>query len=190
MIDFSSIIVFLCASLGPGAFCCVCNITRPAYIVNLLFTIVLSAHCGAGFAEGCETSCLTLAMHRLLLNHLKHVTGSRYAPWCSGPCASAWTSFLDLRVSSTFSLCGTSFGTSAPTLLAVLSQLFCHTGLLRELFACCWLCSCFMGSWVPGCFTFFTAIWRVFHSTKSNDFNANFSFGITAAVHSMEPAQF
>ena len=22
-------------------------------------------HCGAGFAEGCETSCLTLAMHRL-----------------------------------------------------------------------------------------------------------------------------
>ena len=43
MIGFSSIIVFLCASLGPGAFCCVCNITRPAYIVNLLFTIVLSA---------------------------------------------------------------------------------------------------------------------------------------------------
>ena len=90
--------------------------------------------------------------------------------------------------------------------LAVLSQLFCHTGLLRELFvfACCWLCSCFMGSWVPppgcllmgsrvptpGCFTFFTAIWRVFHSTKSNDFNANFSFGIIAAVQSMEPAQF
>ena len=27
-------------------------------------------------------------MHRLLLNHLKHVTGSRYAPWRSGPCAS------------------------------------------------------------------------------------------------------
>ena len=28
---------------------------------------------------------------------------------------------------------------------------FFHTGLLRELFvfACCWLCSCFMGSWVP-----------------------------------------
>ena len=68
-----------------------------------------------------------------LLNHLKHVTGSRYAPWCSGPCASASTSFLDLRVSSTFSLCGTSSGTSAPTRLAVLSQLFCHTGLLREL---------------------------------------------------------
>ena len=43
MIGFSSLIVFLCASLGPGAFCCVCNITRPAYIVNLLFTIVLSA---------------------------------------------------------------------------------------------------------------------------------------------------
>ena len=42
-----------------------------------------------------------------------------------------------------------------------------------------------MGSRVPtsGCFTFFTAIWRVFHSTKSNDFNVNFSFGITAAVH-------
>ena len=115
--------------------------------------------------------------------------------------------FLDLRVSSTFSLCGTSSGTSAPTpFLAVLSQLFCHTGLLRELFvfACCWLCSCFMGSWVPtpgcllmgspvptpGCFTFFTAIWRVFHSTNSNDFNANFSFGIIAAVQSMEPAQF
>ena len=115
--------------------------------------------------------------------------------------------FLDLRVSSTFSLCGTSSGTSAPTpFLAVLSQLFCHTGLLRELFvfACCWLCSCFMGSWVPtpgcllmgspvptpGCFTFFTAIWRVFHSTNSNDFNANSSFGIIAAVQSMEPAQF
>ena len=27
-------------------------------------------------------------MHRLLLNHLKHVTGSRYGPWYSGPCAS------------------------------------------------------------------------------------------------------
>ena len=27
-------------------------------------------------------------------------------------------------------------------------------------------------------------------STKSNDFNANFSFGITAAVHSIEPARF
>ena len=61
-----------------------------------------------------------------------------------------------------------------------------------------------MGSWVPtpgcllmgsrvptpGCFTFFTAIWRAFHSTKSNDSNANFSFGIIAAVQSMEPAQF
>ena len=35
----------------------------------------------------------------------------------------------------------------------------------------------------PGCFTFFTAIWRVFHSTKSNDFHANFSFGIIAAGH-------
>ena len=43
MIVFSSIIVVLCTSLGPGAFCCVCNITRPAYIVNLLFNIVLSA---------------------------------------------------------------------------------------------------------------------------------------------------
>ena len=43
MIVFSSIIVFLCASLGLGAFCCVCNITRPAYIVNLLFTIAISA---------------------------------------------------------------------------------------------------------------------------------------------------
>ena len=42
MIVFSSIIVFLCASLGPGAFCCVCNITRPAYIVILLFTIAIS----------------------------------------------------------------------------------------------------------------------------------------------------
>ena len=119
-------------------------------------------------------------MHRLLLNHLKHVTGSRYAPWCSGPCASASTSFLDLRVSSTFSLCGTSFGTSAPTLLAVLSQPFCHTGLLRELFAfaCCWHCSFFCSRVLatPGCFIkwvlgsqslavllFFTAIWCVFH---------------------------
>ena len=43
MIDFSSIIVFLCASLVPGAFCCVLQITRPTYIVNLLFTIVISA---------------------------------------------------------------------------------------------------------------------------------------------------
>ena len=43
MIDFFSIIVFLCASLGPGAFCCVLQITRPAYIVNLLFTIAISA---------------------------------------------------------------------------------------------------------------------------------------------------
>ena len=38
LIAFSSIIVFLCASLGLGAYCCVCNITRPAYKVNLLFT--------------------------------------------------------------------------------------------------------------------------------------------------------
>ena len=126
-------------------------------------------HCGAGFAEGGETSCLTLAMHRHLLNHLKHVTGSRYAAWCSGPCASASTSFLDLRVSSTFSLCGKSFGTSAPILLAVLSQLFCHTGLLRELFLpavgydlVSWvlgsqhLAVLLMGSRVPipGCFAF------------------------------------
>ena len=36
MIVFSSIIVILCTSL-------VCNITRPAYIVNLLFTIAISA---------------------------------------------------------------------------------------------------------------------------------------------------
>ena len=43
---------------------------------------------------------------------------------------------------------------------------------------------------IPGCITFFTAIWRAFHSTESNDFIANFSFGITAAVLSMEPAQF
>ena len=108
-------------------------------------------------------------MHRLLLNHLKHVTGSRYAPWRSGPCASASTSFLNLRVSSTFSLCGSSFGTAAPTLLAVLSQLFCHTGLLRELFLpavgyalVSWvlgsqpLAVLLMGSRVPipGCFTF------------------------------------
>ena len=77
---------------------------------------------------------LLLREDRLLLNHLKHVTGSRYAPWCSGPCASASTSFPDLRVSSTFSLCGTTSETSAPTLLAVLSQLFCHNELLRELF--------------------------------------------------------
>ena len=43
MVVFSSIIVFLCASLGPGAFCFVCNITRPAYMVNLSFTIAISA---------------------------------------------------------------------------------------------------------------------------------------------------
>ena len=48
------------------------------------------------------------------------------------PCMHTATSFLDLRISSTFSLCGTYSGTSTPTLLAVLSQLFCHTGLLRE----------------------------------------------------------
>ena len=69
------------------------------------------------------------AVYRLLLNHLKHITGSRYAPCCF---------IMGSRVS------------------------------------------------IPGCITFFTAIWRVFHSTKSNDFNANFSFGITAAVLSME----
>ena len=88
-----------------------------------------------------------------------------------------------------------------------LFSLFCHScshWVASGTLACCWLCSCFVGPWVPtpgcfimgsrvpipGCFTFFTAIWRVFHSTKSNNFNANFSFGITAAVHSMEPAQF
>ena len=42
----------------------------------------------------------------------------------------------------------------------------------------------------PGYISFFTAIWLVFHPTESNDFNANFPFGIIAAVHSMEPAQF
>ena len=41
----------------------------------------------------------------------------------SGPCASASTSFLDLQVSTICSLCGTSSGTSAPTLVADLSQL-------------------------------------------------------------------
>ena len=50
------------------------------------------------------------------------------------PCMHTATSFWTCRVSSTFSLCGTSSGTSAPTLLAVLSQLFCQTELLRELF--------------------------------------------------------
>ena len=77
-----------------------------------------------------------------LLNHLKHVTGSRYAPGCSGPCASASTSFLELQVSSTFSH-------SVEHLLEHLHPLFslfclsCHTELLRELlvFACCWQCS-------------------------------------------------
>ena len=80
--------------------------------------------------------------------------------------------FWTLRLCISWNICTNSS-------LAVLSQLFSHTGLLRELFvfACCWLCSCFMGSWVatpgcllmgsrvpiPGCFTFFTAIWRVFH---------------------------
>ena len=73
------------------------------------------------------------AVYRLLLNHLKHITGSRYAPCC----------FI--------------MGSRVP---------------------------------IPGCITFFTAIWRAFHSTESNDFIANFSFGITAAVLSMEPAQF
>ncbi len=80
------------------------------------------------------------------LTHLKHVTGSRYAPWYSGPCASvshccsAGTLVFDracirrrLLGPSGLIHIGTSSGTSTPTLLAVLSQLFCHTGLLREL---------------------------------------------------------
>ena len=96
--------------------------------------------------------------------------------------------------------------------------LLCRTGLLRELFvlvvkdtrpACCWLCSFFMGSrvqipgslfmgpWVPirGCFTFFTAVWHVFHptfcwSTSFMDVNVNFPFRITVADQSIESAHF
>ena len=148
-------------------------------------------HCGAGFAEGCETSCLTLAMHRLLLNNLKHVTD--LAP-------------LRRRHSWTFGSHPHSH--SVEHLLEHLHpffSLFCHTGLLRELFLPA--VGCALVSWVLGSqllavllmvlgsqslavLLFFTAIWRVFHSTKSNDFNANFSFGITAAVQSMAPAQF
>ena len=146
-------------------------------------------------------------MHRLHLNHLKHVTGSRYAPWCSGPCASVSHSAGTLgfdRACIRRSLSGP-FGShphshSVDHLLEHLHSLFslfCLSCVVTlscfvNSFACCWLSYCFMGSWlpIPGCFTFFTAIWRVFHSTKSNDFNANFSFGIIAAVHSMEPAQF
>ena len=147
-------------------------------------------------------------MHRLLLNHLKHVTGSRYAPWRSGPCASvshccsAGTLGFDRACIrrrlpgssglSTFSLCGTSSGTSAPTLLAVLFQLFCHTGLLRELFRLLLAMLLFHGFLSPNPWLFYFLhghLARV-SFTQFNDFNANFSFGITAVVHSMEPAQF
>ena len=51
------------------------------------------------------------------------------------------------------------------------------------------LCSRVLGS-LPWLFLFLHGHWARVSSTKSNDFNANFSFGITAAVHSMEPAQF
>ena len=143
-------------------------------------------------------------MHRLMLNHLKHVrhwleirtmvfwtlllSWDFGVPPCMHTAKSSWTFESHPHSHSVEHL----LEHLHPLFSLFLSQLFCHTGLLRELFACCWLCSCFMGSRVPipGCFTFFTAIWLVFHSTKSNDFNANFSFGIIAAVQSIEPAQF
>ena len=112
-------------------------------------------------------------MHRLLRNHLKHVTGSRYAPWCPGPCASVFhncsagtlgfdRACIRRRPSWTFAshphetLCGTIFWNICTHSSRCLDWLLCHTGSLRELFvfAYCWLYSCLMGSWVPtpGCF--------------------------------------
>ena len=103
----------------------------------------------------------------------------------------------------TLRCCDISWNTCTRSLLG-------HTGLLRELFVPgCWLCSFFMGPgvplagclltgpWVPipGCFTFFTAVWHLFHSTFCSsttfiDFNVNFSFRITVADQSIESAQF
>ena len=108
------------------------------------------------FVFSCGFSRRTSLRHRLLLNHLKHVTGSRYAPWC----------FLDLaplRRRLSWTSRSSPHSHSVEQLLEHLHPLFslfchsCHTELLRELFAsaCCWHCSSlFTGSWVPipGCF--------------------------------------
>ena len=74
LIHMSLCLLHCCAvvNLVASKFCC----ERSSFFVDSL----KEPHCRASFAEGCETSCLTLPMHRLLRNHLKHVTGSRYAP--------------------------------------------------------------------------------------------------------------
>ena len=162
---------------------------------------------------------LLLSRHRSLQSHLSahlrcaayFLECSRYAPSCSGPCAVV-----------------TSPGTSAPARCFV--ALGCFVNQLsvpvvkgtRPPAVGYALSSWVLGSqslavfsWVlgpiPGCFTFFTAVWHVFHPTFSGhlldvnlrmfhhrfwssttfiDFNVNFSFRITVADQSIESAQF
>ena len=139
-------------------------------------------HCGAGFAKGCETSCLTLAMHRL------SAESSQARHWLEIRTMVFWTLRLCVDVFP---------GPSGLIYILTLWNIFwnicthssrcfvsaVHTEFLRELFvfACCWHCSSlFTGSRVPslpfpgclsmgfrvpipGCFAFFTAVWRVLH---------------------------
>ena len=109
--------------------------------------------------------------------HLKHVAGSRYAPWCSGPCASvshccsAGTSGLD-RACIRRRLLGPSglihiltlwhifWNICTPLLFSLFCLSCCVTlGCFVNSFvlACCWLCSSlFTGSRVPSLAVLFT----------------------------------
>ena len=162
-------------------------------------------HCGAGFAEGCETSCLTLAMHRLSAesSQARHWLEIRtmvfwtlrlcvdFFPGPSGliHILTLWNIFWNICTHS--SRCFV----SAVTLSCFVNSL-CLPAVGTAL-----LCSRVLGSlpWLfvdgfsgpnPWLFYFLHGHLARVSSTKSNNFNANFSFGITAAVHSMEPAQF
>ena len=144
-------------------------------------------HCGASFAEGCETSCLTLAMHRL------SAESSQARHWLEIRTMVFWTFRPCIPGSHPHSH-------SVEHLLEHLHPLFslfclsCSHWVARELFVLpavgtALLCSRVLGS-LPWLFHFLHGRLARVSSTKSNDFNANFSFGITAAVHSKEPAQF
>ena len=99
------------------------------------------------------------------------------------PCTHTVTSFLDLRGDSRgtcdpslihiFSLCGTSSGTSAPASLCCSVTLGCpdtlhflqqHFILVRLLLALFFLHGSLGPN--PGCLSFFTSIWHVFHPPR------------------------
>ena len=113
----------------------------------------------------------------------------------------SWTSGVTHKthltpLSSTYSLCGTSSRTSAPTSLCCSVTLGCSDTLhfLQQHFITCppavARCSVSIPGSQPWLFLLLHVHLARVSSTTSNDFNANFSLRITAFDPSMEPGQF